>query len=89
MSKKNHEQVLQLIQSAIAACGYDSAMATTKSYLASALNAAQVVGTKRNRRLTNEKNNKIAKTKKDEWWDMIRKNAAANAEYNLESQEEE
>ena len=76
--KKNHEQVESLIRNAIAACGHDAVFSDTKRFLTSALQSSQKVSQKRNRASANDARNKADKTKYDQWWDMLKKNAAKN-----------
>lgn len=78
--KNNHNEVEAYIRKALAACNYDSALAETKRYLAHALKQIELVSRKRtknqNNQRANEKLEQEKKTKHQEWWDMVRKNAA-------------
>ena len=76
--KKNHAQVESLILKAIAACGNDSVFSDTKMYLGAALQSANKVSQSRNRSTANEAANKAGKAKYDQWWEMLKKNAADN-----------
>ena len=78
MGKTNHLQVEAFIRQAIQACSYDSAFSETKSYLLAALNAVDKVSKKRSRRVANAKANEAARTKQQEWWEMLKKNASEN-----------
>lgn len=72
--KSNHEQVEMFIRQAIKACSYDNSLSATKSHLNIALQLAIAEG---NKRVKKENAKKVAKTKHQEWWDMIKKNATA------------
>lgn len=74
--KKNHEQVMALIQRAIAECGYDNVMEETKGHLSRALNSVAQVAKKRKRNIATQKANELGRQKHNEWWEMLKKNAA-------------
>ena len=85
--KNNHQQVENFIRQAIAACSYDSRLSETKTYLAAALNAVGVVTEKRNRHAASQKAFDEGKKKADEWWEMLKKNAANNFKINIDEYE--
>jgi hypothetical protein len=78
--KKNHSQIESLIRQAIGACSYDNVLSDTKRHLTSALQAVIEVSKKRNRHVVTQKalaeNEKRAKNNWNNWWEMIKKNAA-------------
>ena len=87
--KNNHLKVENLIRQAIVACSYDSALSETKSFLTHALNKVQATSNKRTRRANTQKENEAAaKTKQEEWWEMLKKNAAKNVDLSELGQDE-
>ena len=76
--KHNHEQVEAFIKQALQACDYDSAFSETKYYLNAALQALSKVSKKRGRYAATQKAIEAGKKKQQEWWDMLKKNAAEN-----------
>ncbi len=82
MSNKNSQLELHILQ-AIAACGYDSALTETKTLLLSSLGLLEKVNKRKARKLA-EAAGPPKKTQHQQWWDMIKENAAKNAAKQLD-----
>lgn len=76
--KKNHQQVEAFIRQALQACSYDSALSDVRYYLNTALQSLSKTSKKRERHAATQKAIEAGKKKYQEWWEMLKKNAANN-----------
>ncbi len=82
--KNNHLEVESLLTQAIKYCMNDRSLSYVQQYLSAAVQELYKVDKKRNRNIVAQKYLEEGKKKNQEWWDMIKKNAAENLNFDLE-----